>query len=40
MKETERKVQKDETATSDRKIEPQEQTLFIQKDDSIQKGYL
>ena len=40
MWEIERKVQKDETATSERKNVPQEQTLFMQKDDFIQKGHL
>ena len=40
MKETERKVQKNETATSERKIVPKKQILFIQKNDSVQKGYL
>ena len=39
-KETKRKVQKDETATSEGKIVPLEQILFIQKDDSIHKGNL
>ena len=32
-----RKVQKDDTTTSEGKIEPQEQTLFIQKYDFVQR---
>ena len=40
MKEIERQVQKDETTTSEGKNVPQEQTLPIQKDDSVQKGHL
>ena len=36
--ETRKKIQKDEAVTSEGKTMPQEQTLFIQKDDLVQKG--
>ena len=40
VKEIERQVQNDETTTLEGKNVPQEQTLPIQKDDSVQKEHL